>query len=66
MFGSWLYQAFGIRGYQLLGTRFEGGEMILQIAQSRESLRCSACGAEHVPVKSHITRRFRTLGSAHQ
>ena len=40
--------------------------MILQIAQPRESLRCSACGAEHVPVKSHLTRRFRTLPVGHK
>ena len=37
---SWLYQAFGIRGYQYVGTRFEEGEMILQIAQPRAALRC--------------------------
>lgn len=61
-----MYQAFGIRGYQYVGTRFEGGEMILQIAQARESLRCSACGAGHVHVKSHLTRRFRTLPVGHK
>ena len=66
MSGSWLHQAFGIRGDQSVGTRFEGGEMILQIAQARESLRCSACGAGHVPVKTHITRQFRTLPVGHK
>lgn len=59
-------QAFGIRGYQFVGTRFEGGKMIVRIAQARESLRCSACGAPHVHVKTHVTRRFRTLPVGHK
>jgi len=63
---SWLYQAFGVRGYEYVGTRFERGEMILQIAQPREALRCSLCGAAHVHVKAHHTRRFRTLPVGHK
>lgn len=63
---SWLYQAFGVRGYEYVGTRFENGEMILRIVQPRESLRCSACGSEHVHVKTHKTRRFRTLPVGHK
>lgn len=66
MSGSWLYQAFGVRGYEYVGTKFEHGEMIVQVGQTRESLRCSACGAEHVHVKSHKTRRFRTLPVGHK
>lgn len=66
MSGSWLYQAFGVRGYEYVSTRFEQGEMIVRVSQRRESLRCSACGAEHVHVKSHQTRRFRTLPLGHK
>lgn len=58
---SWLYQAFGVRGYRSVGTRFEEGEIVWRIAQPREQLRCSACGGAHVHVKEHLLRRFRTL-----
>ena len=63
---SWLYQAFGVRGYEYVGTQFKGGQMILRIAQPRETLRCAACGAAHVHVKSHKTRRFRALPVGHK
>ena len=63
---SWLYQAFGVRGYQSVGTQFESGALVWRIAQPREPLRCSACGATHVHVKQHITRRFRTLPIGHK
>lgn len=66
MSGSWLYQAFGVRGYEYVSTSFEQGKMIVRVSQRRESLRCSAFGAEHVHVKSHLTRRFRTLPVGHK
>lgn len=63
---SWLYQAFGVRGDEYVSTKFEQGEMIIKVAQRRESLCCAACGAKHVHVKSHKVRRFRTLPVGHK
>jgi transposase len=58
---SFLYHAFGIRGYRYLATRYELGQIILSIEPPRESLKCPACGCAHVHVVERFSRLWRTL-----
>lgn len=58
---SLLYHAFGVRGYRHVATRFEGGEIIVQIDVPRESLKCGACGHHHVHVIERFWRLWRTV-----
>lgn len=58
---SLLYHAFGIRGYTYRKTAYRGGEIHLTVEQSRETLRCSACGSRRVVRKGGRERRFRGL-----
>lgn len=58
---SFLYHAFGIRGYQYVRTVYEAGRVRLAIRQPRKALRCSACGSRSVRPRGAIERQFRTL-----
>lgn len=58
---SLLYHGFGIRGYQHLSTKYEGGEVIFTIRQELSKVTCSSCGARQVIPKGQVWRRFRTL-----
>jgi transposase len=61
MSSSWLYHAFGVRGYRYVATRYESGEIVIVVEPPRESLRCPACGGDHVHVNERFRRRWRTL-----
>jgi len=58
---SLLYHGFGIVGYQYVGSRFEGGQVIFRIEQPRPRLRCPGCGSDHVWAQGGVERTFRTL-----
>jgi transposase len=58
---SLLYQAFGIRGYRYVATRYEGGIILVRIEVPRESLRCPRCGSDHVHLSEWFPRWWRTL-----
>jgi transposase len=58
---SLLYHGFGIRGYRLVATHFERGEVNFTIEQPRESLRCAACGSAHVHITDWFFRRWRAV-----
>jgi transposase len=58
---SFLYHAFGIRGYQYVRTVYEAGQVRLAIRQPRKAWRCSACGSRSVRPRGAIERQFRTL-----
>jgi transposase len=58
---SLLYHGFGIVGYQYVGSRFEGGQVIFRIEQPRQRLRCPGCGSDHVWAQGGVERTFRTL-----
>lgn len=55
---SLLYHAFGIRGYQYVSTRYEGGKVIFRIDQRKTDLRCSECGTRTVICKGTVERIF--------
>lgn len=61
MSSSWLYHAFGVRGYRYVATRYESGEIVIVVEPPRESLRCPVCGGDHVHVHERFRRRWRTL-----
>jgi transposase len=58
---SFLYHAFGIRGYDYVRTEFPNGQVIFTIAQDHGDCRCSACGSREVTHRGHVERRFRSL-----
>ena len=58
---SLLYHGFGVRGYQYINTRYEGGSIIFAIRQSPFELRCSSCGSREVIRRGKVYRRFRSL-----
>lgn len=61
MSSSLLYHVFGVRGYQYVATRYEGGETIFCIEVPRKSLTCPACGDSHVHVIERFRRRWKTV-----
>lgn len=61
MSNSWLYHAFGVRGYRYVATRYEAGAIVMQIKAPRESLRCPCCGSCHVHVVEWFRRCWRTV-----
>jgi transposase len=58
---SFLYQAFGIRGYQYVRTEYQDGRVIFTIRQEPETCRCSACGSHRVISRGQVERCFRSL-----
>jgi transposase len=58
---SFLYHAFGIRGYQYVRTEYQDGQVIFTIEQEPETCRCSACGSRRVISRGQVERRFRSL-----
>src|SRR5947209_12064536 len=58
---SFLYQAFGIRGYRYVRTEYQDGQVIFTIHQEPETCRCSACGSRRVISRGHVERGFRSL-----
>jgi transposase len=58
---SILYHGWGIRGYQYVSSRFEGGRIIFDIRQEDWRLRCPACGSGRVVCRGQFVREFRTL-----
>jgi transposase len=58
---SLLYHGFNIVGYQRVSERFQGGQVTFRVQQRRDRLRCPNCGCEHVWVRGHKERTFRTV-----
>ena len=58
---SFLYHAFGIRGYEYTRTDYQGGQTIFTIHQDPKTCRCSACGSPQVESRGHVQRRFRAV-----
>jgi len=58
---SLLYQAFGVRGYQLVRTDFQLGEVVFTIGQNRERYCCAACGSREVVAHGTKPRLWETV-----
>lgn len=58
---SILYHGWGLRGYQYVASRFEGGRIVFDIRQEDGRLRCPACGSAQVTCRGPFVREFRTL-----
>ena len=58
---SFLYHAFGIRGYRYVRTEYQDGQVIFTIEPEPETCRCSACGSKRVISRGWVERRFRSL-----
>lgn len=59
---SLLYHLWGVRGYDYVAARFEGGTAVFRIEhKSAEVFRCSACGSPDVVRRGKFLRRWRSL-----
>lgn len=58
---SFLYHAFGIRGYEYVRTEYPDGQVIFTIAQDPHDCRCPACGSRNVISRGSTERTFRSL-----
>lgn len=58
---SLLYHAFRLVGYQYVRSSFREGRVSFRIRQSRDQLRCSACGSDQVWSQGAVERTFRTV-----
>lgn len=58
---SLLYHAFGIVGYDYVGTKYERGSLVFTLKPKAFELRCSCCGAKEVIRRGTVTRIFRTV-----
>jgi len=58
---SLLYHAFGIVGYEYLGTHYEKGSTIFRIRQNRFQIHCSQCRSNRFIFRGKTLRRFRTI-----
>lgn len=58
---SLVYHGFGVKGYQYVNSRFDGGEITFKIRQSPFHYRCSNCGSRTVTCRGKVNRRFRSL-----
>ena len=56
-----LYHSFGIRGYQHVRTRYEGGQTVFSIRQEPGELRCPRCQGRELIRRGTFPRRFRSL-----
>jgi transposase len=58
---SFLYHAYGLKGYQYVRTAYVQGQVDFTIQLPRERLRCPVCGSRHVHPRGLVERRFRSL-----
>jgi transposase len=58
---SILYHAFGLVGYDYVGTRYAGGAVIFSIRRKREKVRCPICRSRDVVLRGSVNRRFRAV-----
>jgi len=55
---SLVYHGYGLRGYEYVSTRFEGGEIIFIVKHRPGTLRCPVCGSSDVLKRGSCLRRF--------
>lgn len=58
---SLLYHAFGVVGYTLKGTRFQGGEVIFHVERNEDRVVCPNCGRDEVIRRGTVRRRWKSL-----
>jgi transposase len=63
---SLLYHAFGIVGYKLGATRFEGGQVIFKLEREGGQPACPRCGRDEVIRRGTVPRRWKTLPIGHR
>jgi len=58
---SFLYHAFGIRGYDYVNTKYKGGAVFFTVRPKAIDLRCSNCRSKMVIRRGTVERKFRSL-----
>ena len=58
---SLLYHGFGVRGYDYVNSKYEGGAVIFILQPKAFELQCSACKSSNVICRGKVERQFRSL-----
>ena len=58
---SLLYHGFGVRGYEYVNSKYQGGAVIFTLRPKAFELKCSACSSRQVIRRGKVERRFRSL-----
>jgi transposase len=58
---SLLYHAFGVRGYDYVGTQYVCGQTYFRVRAKRDKLRCPVCHSQDIILRGYTTRTFRTV-----
>ena len=58
---SLLYHCFGVRGYEYVNSKYQGGAVIFTLRPKAFELQCSACSSRQVIRRGTVKRRFRSL-----
>ena len=58
---TFLYRAFGLRGYRYRSQTIESGCLIVTIEQPRSNLRCAACRSADVERRGSARREWQTV-----
>ena len=58
---TFLYHGFGVRGYDYVNSKYQGGAVTFRIRPKIFELQCSACSSRQVIRRGKVERRFRSL-----
>lgn len=58
---SLLYHGFGVRGYDYVKSKYEGGAVTFTLQPKAFDLQCSACSSRNVIRRGKVERQFRSL-----
>ena len=58
---SLLYHGFGVRGYDYVKSKFEGGAVTFTLQPKAFDLQCSVCSSRNVIRRGKVERQFRSL-----
>jgi len=58
---SLLYHGFGVRGYDYVNSKYEGGTVVFTLRPKAFELQCSACRSHNVIRRGKVERQFRSL-----
>jgi len=58
---SLLYHGFGVRGYDYVNSKYEGGAVAFTLRPKAFELQCSACRSHNVIRRGKVERQFRSL-----
>ncbi len=58
---SFLYHAFGLKGYKYVRTKYKKGKIIFSIKKDYFSLECPCCKSKNLKLKGTVKRTFKAI-----